>query len=305
MDNHLESIYANEDQTPRASTWSQDRRLKFIDFRLRWEGRINRSDLVEFFGISMPQASADVSKYMDAAPQNLVYDASIKTYQRANTYTPIFARSGTRTYLNELQALETKIMEPKSSFIGWKPDLGVVPIPDRNVDGTALSTLLLAVREKRKISVRYQGMVRPEPIERVLSPHAFAFDGMRWHLRAYCHLREEFRDFVIARIIELQTGELSDISADRDKQWNTILQLVIAAHPSLPHQARKAIQMDYGMLDGSSQFSCRQALLFYALRRLRLEGPEDSARAAEQQIVLLNRAELQPYIDQLKTKNPS
>lgn len=305
MNDHAESIYANEDDTPRASTWSQDRRLKFIDFRLRWEGRINRSDLVEFFGISMPQASADVSKYMDSAPQNLAYDGSVKTYVRASTYTPVFARSGTRTYLNELQALETKIMEPKSSFIGWKPELGVVPVPNRNVDGTVLSTLLLAVREKRTVFVRYQGMVRPEPVERVISPHAFAFDGMRWHVRAYCHLRAEFRDFVIARLTELQPGESSDISADGDKQWNTVLQLVIAAHPKLPPQARKAIQMDYGMLDGSSQFTCRQALLFYALRRLRLEGPEDAASAAEQQIVLLNRAELQPYIDQLKTQSTS
>lgn len=303
MNDHPESEYANEDDTPRASTWSQDRRLKFIDFRLRWEGRINRSDLAEFFGISMPQASADLSKYAEAAPHNLMYDGSIKTYVRASTYTPVFARSGTRTYLNELQALETGVMEPKSTFIGWKPGLGIVPVPNRTVDGTVLSTLLLAVRERRKVSVRYQGMVRPEPVERAISPHAFAFDGMRWHVRAYCHLREEFRDFVIARLTELQPGEPSDISSNGDVQWNTVLQLVIAAHPKLPPQARKAIQMDYGMLDGSSQFSCRQALLFYALRRLRLEGPEDTASAAEQQIVLLNRAELQPYIDKLKPKS--
>ena len=301
MNNHQESVYANEDDTPRASTWSQDRRLKFIDFRLRWEGRINRSDLVEFFGISMPQASADVSKYAESAPQNLVYDGSIKTYLRASTYVPVFARSGTRTYLNELQALETKIMEPKSSFIGWKPDLGIVPVPSRNVDGKVLSTMLLAVREKRKVTARYQGMVRPDPVDRTISPHAFAFDGMRWHVRAYCHLRGEFRDFVIARLTEVEPGEPSDVSAEGDSQWSKVLQLVIAAHPKLPPQARKAIQMDYGMLDGSSQFACRQALLFYALRRLRLEGPEDAASAAEQQIVLLNRAELQPYIDQLKT----
>jgi hypothetical protein len=203
--------------------------------------------------------------------------------------------------LNELQALETQLMEPKSSFVGWKPDLGLVPLPSRNVDGKVLSTLLQAMREGRQVFTLYQGMERPEPVERTISPHAFAFDGMRWHVRAYCHLREEFRDFVIARLTTLQVGETADLTKV-DTQWNTRLQLVIAAHPSLPQQARKAIQLDYGMQDGTTKFECRHALLFYALRRLRLETPEDAASAAQQQIVLLNRAELQPFIDQLKTK---
>lgn len=302
MNDHVDSVFPDDDDAPRPSSWSQDRRLKFIDFRLRWEGRINRSDLVDFFDISMPQASTDLSKYSEAASQNLSYDPRLKSYVRTPGFTPLFARSSTRTYLNELQALETKIMEPKSSFIGWRPDLGVVPLPNRNVDGKVMSTLLQAVREGRKVFALYQGMVRPEPVERTISPHAFAFDGMRWHVRAYCHLREEFRDFVIARLSALQIGEPTEISKDTDTPWNTRLELVIAAHPSLPQQARKAIQLDYGMHDGTTKFECRHALLFYALRRLRLESPEDRISAAEQQIVLLNRAELQPFIDQLQTK---
>ncbi|OYT88719.1 MAG: transcriptional regulator [Burkholderiales bacterium PBB3] len=302
MNEHVDSVFPDDDDTPRPSSWSQDRRLKFIDFRLRWEGRINRSDLVDFFDISMPQASTDVSKYSEAAPQNLSYDARIKSYVRTPNFKPLFARSGTRTYLNELQALETKIMEPKSSFVGWKPDLGIVPLPNRNVEGKVLSTLLQAVREGRKVFTLYQGMVRPEPVERTISPHAFAFDGMRWHVRAYCHLREDFRDFVIARLTIMQVGDATNISKDDDTQWHTMLQLVISAHPSLPQQARKAIQLDYGMHEGTTKFECRHALLFYALRRLRLETPEDAASGAQQQIVLLNRAELQPFIDQLQTK---
>lgn len=302
MNDHVDSVFPDDDETPLPSSWSQDRRLKFIDFRLRWEGRINRGDLVDFFKISVPQASADVAKYLEAAPHNLSYDARLKSYVRSSDFKPLFARSSTRTYLNELQALETNIMEPKSSFVGWKPDLGLVPLPNRNVDGKALSTLLLAAREGRKVFTVYQNMLRPEPVERTISPHAFAFDGMRWHVRAYCHLRSEFRDFVIARLTVLQLGDLTDVSKDIDEQWHRVLQIVISAHPSLPQHARKAIQLDYGMHDGTASFECRHALLFYALRRLRLELPEDPDKAAEQQIVLLNREVLQPFIDQLKTK---
>ena len=38
--------------------WGIERRLEFIEFRLYWEGRVNRADLTSVFGISTVQASA-------------------------------------------------------------------------------------------------------------------------------------------------------------------------------------------------------------------------------------------------------
>ena len=37
--------------------WGVAQRLEFIEFRLFWEGRVNRSDLMEQFGLSVNQAS--------------------------------------------------------------------------------------------------------------------------------------------------------------------------------------------------------------------------------------------------------
>ena len=51
------------DKTVRTGHWGQERRLEFIDFRLLWEGRLNRADLTTFFRISVPQASLDLAKY--------------------------------------------------------------------------------------------------------------------------------------------------------------------------------------------------------------------------------------------------
>jgi hypothetical protein len=47
--------------------WGVERRLEFIEFRLYWEGGINRSDIREFFGVSVPQASKDLSLYQEMA----------------------------------------------------------------------------------------------------------------------------------------------------------------------------------------------------------------------------------------------
>ena len=54
--------------TAAALKWGVERRLEFIEFRLFWEGSINRADLVEFFGVSVPQASKDLALYQERAP---------------------------------------------------------------------------------------------------------------------------------------------------------------------------------------------------------------------------------------------
>ena len=62
--------------------WGVERRLEFIEFRLFWEGHVNRSDLIDSFGISVQQASTDLNRYLGLAPANMVYDKSGKAYVR-------------------------------------------------------------------------------------------------------------------------------------------------------------------------------------------------------------------------------
>ncbi|MEO5366942.1 MAG: WYL domain-containing protein, partial [Magnetococcus sp. WYHC-3] len=65
----------NEKQTPdKELSWGVERRMEFIEFRLFWEGRINRRDLIEQFGVSVPQATVDFKQYQERAPDNLLYD---------------------------------------------------------------------------------------------------------------------------------------------------------------------------------------------------------------------------------------
>ena len=40
-----------------SNKWSRKRRIEFIDFRLSIDGKINRADLVDFFGISIDRKS--------------------------------------------------------------------------------------------------------------------------------------------------------------------------------------------------------------------------------------------------------
>lgn len=70
--------------------WFLEQRLRFIDSRLAREGRINRSDLVSFFGISVPQASSDLAEYQEMARGNAVYDKARKAYVAGEGFEPMF-----------------------------------------------------------------------------------------------------------------------------------------------------------------------------------------------------------------------
>jgi hypothetical protein len=65
-------------------------RLRFIDFLLDHYGTFNRSAIVDYFGLSVPQASLDIAAYMEAAPGNMAYDNSAKTYRRAEGFVRVW-----------------------------------------------------------------------------------------------------------------------------------------------------------------------------------------------------------------------
>jgi hypothetical protein len=77
-----------DSEVTKGLSWGLERRLQFIDFRLRWEGRLNRNDLAEHFGLSIPQVSLDISRYTELAPGNLTYDRSSKTYVTGADFEP-------------------------------------------------------------------------------------------------------------------------------------------------------------------------------------------------------------------------
>ena len=74
--------------------WGVEQKLQFIEFRLFWEGHVNRGDLIDKFGISQNQASGDLNRYIALAPDNMIYDKSGKSYVRSSSFNPIFLKSG-------------------------------------------------------------------------------------------------------------------------------------------------------------------------------------------------------------------
>ena len=295
MINSLQSVKSSSPEASRTVRWSQERRLQFIDFRLQWDGRLNRSDLTRFFQISVPQASMDIRLYSERAPYNLVYDRSSRLYVATPDFSPLFETSGADQYMTQLLALEQQALAPLQSFIEMRPPVASVSLPSRRIDQQALKMLLRAIAEQGKVSARYQSITREEPLLRDISPHAFGYDGLRWHVRAYCHLRQGFRDFVLGRILTVELLRTSDIKARDDLEWNTMVTLELIAHPELSEAQRRGIEIDYGMENGKIALVCRQAMLFYTVRSLNLEL-NGEPRPQQRHLAIANLDEVRRFL---------
>jgi hypothetical protein len=271
--------------------WGVRQRLEFIETCLFWDGRINRGDLKEFFGISAPQASADIRLYIEKAKENLEYDKKKKFYFATDKFKPVFIEPNADILFSQLRLSECGLKSDTLSFLGKFPECYIVPTPtpDRYVEIDVVRDLLKAIKNKIELYVEYQSMSSPDTSLRWLYPHSFAYDSHRWHVRAFCYKRNEYRDFVIGRLIKVvdsrnQTGELP-----KDKKWNTTIVLKIGPHPELkPHQ-KSVIERDYKMENGILEIKVKDAMLFYAKKRLGFDDENHAKRPSnEQQIVLLS-----------------
>src|SRR5205085_1836562 len=166
--------------------WGVERRLEFIEFRLFWEGGVNRSDIIDAFDVSVPQASKDLTLYQERAPGNAIYDKSAKRYVASPDFQPVFLRPDPDAYLSRLRSLAEGLVGRDESWIAQPPAMDVALTPRRSVDAGVLKAVLAAVRGHRSLEIFYQSMSpeRADPVWRRMTPHAFGYDGFRWHVRA-------------------------------------------------------------------------------------------------------------------------
>jgi hypothetical protein len=276
-----------------ALKWGVERRLEFIEFRLFWEGGVNRSDIIEMFDVSVPQASKDLTLYQERAPQNAIYDKSAKRYVASPQFSPIFLKPDPDSYLSRLRSLAEGLTDAGDSWIANPPQTDIALTPRREVDPVVLRAIIGAIRENRSIEIYYQSMnrERADPMWRRMTPHAFGYDGFRWHARAYCHLDKKFKDFLLPRILNVRYMGDPGLGGDQDALWQETFDIQIGPHPRLTPSQRAVVAKDYGMTKEHVVLTVRYAMLFYVLKRLGLLGDASQLDPRSQHIVALNAAE--------------
>ncbi len=161
--------------------------------------------------------------------------------------------------------------------------------------------LLAVIREERSISIEYQSLneTRPDPLWRDITPHALGSDGLRWHVRAFCHMEHKFKDFIISRCLKIGKMGKPLASAADDVDWSTHFTVVLVPNPRLSVAQRKTVERDYGMKENRCEVRVRRALLYYFDKRLRLDIAEKQDRPKETPVVVSNRTDYDAALKEL------
>ena len=265
--------------------WNVAQRLEFIEFRLVWEGRVNRSDVAERFNITVQQASGDLGLYEAQAPENMAYDRNAKRFVPGPTFQPKFLSEDADRQLLQLAAIGNGMINAAETWFDKLPPIGVVRIPQRSVGTAVLRWILEAIRGGNQLKIEYQSVNRADSASRVIEPHALGYDGARWHVRAYCERNGDFRDFVLSRILDTSLLGKRVINPEFDREWFDEVDLILAPNPELPEVARRGLAREYNMSRGRLRISTRVALAFYLIQHLNLDLKLPPKR---QQLVLSN-----------------
>ena len=282
--------------------WGVARRFEFLEWRVYWIGRINRKDIEDQFGVSTQQASVDINTYKEIAPDNIYYDSTEKAYIQLPSFEPKFLLESVSAdhYLLQLSAILQGAIQPVDTWFTSPPPASVAPTVMRSVKPYILRTVLKAIERGQNIDISYQSLTNTRA--RRIAPHSIAFDGHRWHARAWCCEREEFRDFVLTRILSIETGPESKASPTDDVEWNTFFELKLVPHQKLGDAQRAAIAHDFNMIDGERSVRTRLALAFYLVARMNLDLDDEAVSPHRKQLQLTNLPELEKARDEAKAE---
>ncbi len=275
-------------------------RSQSLEALFLWEGKLSRRRILELFPIRATRASQWILQFRERHPSWVVWNAKQRCFMASpEAYVGKSSvdakRSANSESLNQYLALlaqpksrelSSVVRTPWASFHQFS-----TPLPK------TFATLSQAIERGQSVQIRYRSMRRPEPHKRIIAPHALVLAGRRWHVRAFCFERQEFRDFSLGRLSHVVTLDgLSTHTATEDVAWNTWVPVTLLAHPSLTHDQASVIRFEFFNDTSASTETCRGALVAYFIQDVRAATDTRVQRPPEFQLAVGNMTEVQPWL---------
>ena len=252
-------------------------RFNFIEQLVWWEGQINTSHLSQKFNLTRQSASAVLKQYREQYPENLTYLKSKKTFVPTKQFS---AQNDLRDFSHYLQATATS-----NNICAEVPQAIEVEAPLRNINAKQVRPILKAIREQLAIDIGYISLSNPDYLDRIIEPHTLIFDGLRWHVRAYCCKNKAFRDFTLSRFNgDAVIEHKAEHTIFQDEKWQKFIDVIIEPDPRLTAKQQEIIANDFQMDNRQKTIRVRAALANYLILRLRLDHYKNTPE--EQQIIL-------------------
>lgn len=272
--------------------WNVKKRLEFIEFRLFWDARLNRKDLVETFGISAQQASADMTTYKNLAPDNFTFDKTQKSYLRSEEFSPKLIGGWTNRYLLQLLAIESGWMDAEQTWFQSEQAVEVTTLARKRVDSEVVMNVLDGIREERQVEMFYHSMTGTPASQRLIEPHALTYNSGSWYVRAWSSGHNQFRDYNLNRIKDAKVAGSAQTDRSLDFQWHHTVDLIIIPNPELPPEKQAAVRYEYEMEDGGISINCRLSVSFYLMSEYNLDVEPGKLKPVKQQLVLKNKEDV-------------
>jgi len=257
--------------------WEVIKRMEDIERSLFWQGTLSRQELANKLRMSNPQTTTIIKKYLEYNPLKMTLNPSTKRYEVNDSIPNLFYQASFEDLIQFSDELEinTFVLQPPSRF--------------QSLD--ILKSLTRVLRNDQSIEITYHSKSDPKGIVRRITPHSFVNNGKRTHVRAWCHYRKDFRDFIIGRISKAEHPDKAGNRIKDDEAWNTLLILKLVPNPALSPAAQKIVEMDYQMTNGVSEIKVRQSLLYYYFEFYNL-WPEHKMKDPKLQEVVLGNTDI-------------
>ncbi|MBD1228498.1 WYL domain-containing protein [Xenorhabdus griffiniae] len=282
-------------------TWDQTLRFRLLEIVLQWEGRLTTNHLCSAFNIGRQQASKDINRYIKKySPNGLEYDSKLRGYKPTAFFVPRFSEGKVDEYLTLLHQEKQQVRQHLERGMALPlmdlryGHIEILNVPARHIDPEIVRGLVQAARYQLRVDVDYVSLSSEEQSGRNIVPHTLVYDGIRWHVRAYCEKKKDYLDFVMSRFRGVpDLLDASENGREQDVEWNTLVTAIVVPNPKLSTTQQKIIASDYAMNDGKLLITQRIPLLHYALGLLQVNfDGEYNEKPLLHPLVLANRSDL-------------
>lgn len=272
---------SNVTSSPGSDQEDTSQRIRDMDVLVRWEGELSNARIREVFGVQAVQSSRLLTAYMAErgdALSRATPRAPVKPSTRFDDKVP---STSADDYLRLLAGAPSSlpgsdlIVESRPSLLSENPRL--------------FADLLNASRSGTGLLITYGSMRNPTGIKRSIFPHSLVRAPRRWHVRAWCDLRKEFRDFTLGRVLSYAALDQPAPKGRRnDGDWNKFINLKIVAHPAFSEEHHRLLRWEYFAGKTSMSLRVRKALASYVVQDLRLATDLKRDRPPHFQLYLEN-----------------
>lgn len=259
-------------------------RIEDLETVLVWEGELDNEGIREHLGVKAVWASRLLGALAKAMGRRA---------KRETPYAPLkfVSRAG-------LQARHRSPDEYLRVLAGSKDPKRQRVVEDARLDLAAaspavFSAVFQAISAGTGLQLVYRSMSAPAGTTRLVFPHALVRAPRRWHMRAWCTERQDFRDFTLGRVASVQSvKESAPYGRKDDGEWNAQLELELVAHPALSPEQQDMIAGENLGGAKSLRLKVRQCLAAYIIQDLRLSTDEHKQVPPEYQLLVSNTATL-------------